>query len=315
MPDIQTMADRVVRTIEGQRWLDQPGYKLERVLAEGFNLLGARGRALQNALHGTWLGHPLHPVLTDIPLGAWTVALVLDCIDALSTRPEGCKQGAQAAVGIGIIGALGAALTGLTDWQYTHDTARRAGVVHGAVNTAALGAYLMSWRDRRDGRMTRARNVGLVGYLLVASAGYLGGELVFCHRIGVDQSEPSLEPRQFQPVLATSDLEPDTPHRVEHAGVAVVLIRRGERIFAIGDHCPHLAAPMSQGWLYRGELVCPWHGSRFDLNTGAPANGPATAPLACYETRVKDGRIEIRRRPPVPAPTPSAKFATAVVSR
>ena len=315
VPSIRTMADRAVTAIEGQRWLDEPGYKLERLLARGFNLVGARGRSLQNVLHGTWLGHPIHPALTDIPLGAWGGALVLDCVDAVSTRPDGFRQAAHVAVGIGIVGGLGAGLTGVTDWQYTHDTARRAGLMHGVLNTAALGLYVMSWRDRRDGRFRRARILGALGYTLVASAGYLGGELVFRHRIGVDQSEPSMQPREFVPVLATADLEPDTPHRVEHSGVAVVLIRRGERIFAVGEHCSHLAAPMSQGWLYRGELVCPWHGSHFDLDTGAPANGPATAPLACYETREADGQIEIRRRPPVPAPSRETRFATAVVSR
>jgi nitrite reductase/ring-hydroxylating ferredoxin subunit/uncharacterized membrane protein len=315
VPSIRTTANRAITTIEGRRWLDKPGYTLEHLLAQGFNLLGARGRALQNVLHGNWLGHPIHPALTDIPLGAWTAAVILDGIDAAVTKPAGFRQAAQAAVGIGIVGGLGAAVTGATDWQYTHDTARRVGLVHGVVNTAALGAYSMSWRDRRDGRFGRARALGVVGYVLAVSAGHLGGELVFRHRIGVDRSEPSLEPREFVPVIAASALEPDTPHRIDHAGVKVVLIRRGERIFAVGEQCSHLSAPMSQGWLYRGELVCPWHGSHFDMDSGAPANGPATAPLACYETREAGGQIEIRRRPPVSAPTRGPRFATAVVSR
>lgn len=315
MDRIRTIADRAIRTVEGQRWLDQPGYRLEHTLALGFNLLGTRGRRLQNLLHGTWLGHPIHPALTDVPLGAWTAALVLDGIDAVSSRPDGFRQAAHLAVGVGIVGGLGAAVTGLTDWQYTHDTTRRAGLVHGVLNSAALGVYLVSWRDRHHGRLSRARTTGILGYCLVAAGSYLGGHLVFHHRIGVDQSEPGLQPRQFVAVLAAADLDPDTPRRVEHSGVAVVLVRRGEEIFAVGDQCSHLAARMSQGWLYRGDLVCPWHGSHFDLETGAPANGPATAPLACYETRVRDGQIEIRRLPPVPTRTRGAKFATAVVSR
>ena len=155
----------------------------------------------------------------------------------------------------------------------------------------------------------------MLGYALATTAAYLGGDLVLRHRIGVDRSEISLEPREFVPVLASADLSPDEPRRVRHDGVEVVLIRRGEKVYAVGEQCSHLSAPMSEGWLYRGDLVCPWHGSHFDLETGAPVNGPATAPLACYETRIQDGVVEIRRRPHVQTDSAGTKYATAVVSR
>ncbi len=315
MLGIRTTADRAVHAVEGQRWLDQPGYRLERMMALGFNLLGERGRRLQSALHGTWLGHPIHPALTDVPLGAWTAGLVLDGVDMIAPRSGGLGRAAQIANGVGILGGFGAAATGAADWQYTHDTARRVGLAHGVINSSALGLYLVSWLARRRGKSALGRGAGVLGYALATTAAYLGGDLVLRHRIGVDRSEISLEPREFVPVLASADLSPDEPRRVRHDGVEVVLIRRGEKVYAVGEQCPHLSAPMSEGWLYRGDLVCPWHGSHFDLETGAPVNGPATAPLACYETRIQDGVVEIRRRPHVQTDSAETKYATAVVSR
>lgn len=269
---------------------------------------------MQSLLHGTWLGHPIHPALTDVPVGAWTAALVLDGIDTIAPR-RGLGRASNIAVEVGILGGLGAAVAGATDWQYTHDTARRVGLVHGLLNASALGLYIASWRYRRKGQAGRGRGSALLGYLLTSSAGFLGGNLVYHHRIGVDRSETSLEPREFTAVLASDDLKSDEPRRILHNGVAVVLIRHGEEIYAVGERCSHLCAPMSEGWLYRGDLVCPWHGSRFELKSGAPVNGPATASLARYETRVRDGLVEIRRRPHVGAEASEIEYATSVVSR
>lgn len=164
---------------------------------------------------------------------------------------------------MGLVGGVGSALTGLTDWQHTHDNARRLGIAHGALNAAALGLYTRSWLDRRRGRPGRARLAGAVGYGLVLASGYLGGDLVFRHRVGVDHADPDrLEPRDFVPVLPETELYDGIPRRVQGAGAAMVLIRHNGSIHAVGEHCPHLGAPLSQGWLYRDQLVCPWHGSR-----------------------------------------------------
>ncbi|SDY25747.1 Ferredoxin subunit of nitrite reductase or a ring-hydroxylating dioxygenase [Modestobacter sp. DSM 44400] len=309
MRDVKTIADAVVDAIEGQRWLDAPGYKLEHGLALAFTTLGARGRGLQDVLHGTPLGHPLHPTLTDVPLGAWTAALILDALDVLSPRPEGWRQAAQLAVGVGVMGGMGAALTGLTDWQYTHDKARRSGLVHGLLNSAALGLNVLSWRARGHGEHARARRASALGYCLVLAGGYLGGKLVFRHRIGVDHSQQAPSPHGFIAVLPEADLAEDTPHEVHYAGATVVLTRHDGHIAAVGGLCSHLGAPMSQGWLYRGQLVCPWHGSRFDPRTGCAVTGPATAPLTRYEIRAAAGQIELR--PAAPSSTPGQPTSPA----
>lgn len=297
-PAVRRVAERYAQVVERQEWLNKPGYKLEHGMAFVFGLAGARARPLQDLLHGVWLGHPLHPVITDIPVGAWTAALVLDTVDMIAPRPAGFRQAAQMSVGLGVVGGIGGALTGLTDWQHTHDDARRAGMLHGALNTVALSLYGLSWRDRRRGRHGRSRITSTLGYGLTIASSYLGGRLVFRHRVGVDHVDGRLTPREFVPVLTETELAEDSPTAVDCSGVPVVLIRHEGRISALGGQCPHLGAPMAEGWLYRDQFVCPWHGSRFDLQTGAATSGPATSPLSSFQTRLRDGQIEIRRIPP-----------------
>lgn len=300
-PMVRRGAERAVHLIECQEWLDTPGYKIEHGLAFAFALSGRRARRLQDLLQGVWLGHPLHPVVVGVPMGAWTVAFVLDAVDAVVPRADGFRQAAQLSVGLGLLGGIGAALAGLADWQHTHDSARRAGLVHGVLNTVALTLHGSSWLDRRRGEHGRAKAASTLGYGLAIASSYLGGTLVFRHRVGVDHSDGRLMPRVFVPVLAEPALPEDTPTAVDCSGVPVVLIRHQGRISALGGACSHLAAPMAEGWLYRGCLVCPWHGSRFDLQTGAAVRGPATSPLTYFQTQVREGQIEVCHVPPARA--------------
>ncbi|MBX6383799.1 MAG: Rieske 2Fe-2S domain-containing protein [Microbispora sp.] len=284
----QRVLDRLLNAIEGDDRLDRPGHRLEQGLAFAQNLLGVtRGRA-RGFLHGVWLGHPFHPLLTDIPIGAWTTALVLDL--------RGHERTARAAVGLGLAGALAAAVTGLNDWQYTHDDARRVGLVHGTLNTIALGLYGWSWWQRGRGRHGRGRIAALLGYPVIAISGYLGGTLTYRHRIGADQTDRRLDPRRFTRVLPERDLPEGRPHRARAGDVDVALVRSDGRVHALVDACPHLRGPLSRGWLRDGAIVCPWHGSAFELRTGESLNGPAVHPAQCLQTRVRDGWIEVRPR-------------------
>ncbi len=221
----------------------------------------------------------MHPLLVHMPIGAWTTAAVLDEIDARracgSGRP-GFGDAVQTAVGLGVAGGAVAAVAGLADWQYTHDNARRVGLVHGALNAVALGVYGWSWWERRHGRPRRAQRAGRLGYPIVLVSQYLGGTLVYRHNVGTDHSDKQLDPRQFVPVLALEQLAEDTPYLVRVDDVDVVLVRVDGRVHALGERCAHLGGPMDQGWVYQGTLVCPWHGSRFDLATGEDRKGPAT---------------------------------------
>jgi nitrite reductase/ring-hydroxylating ferredoxin subunit/uncharacterized membrane protein len=303
---LSELAGRAVTAVESQRWLDKPSYKLENGLALVSTLLGDLGRPALNLLHGTWLGHPLHPVLTDIPVGAWTTALVLDVADAASGEEAGYRPAARASVGLGLAGAAAAALAGLADWQYTQDNARRVGLAHAGLNVAATGCYTLSWVYRGRGRRKRGRTASTIGYGLMAAAAYLGGDLVSRHRVGVDHADRRLIPREFVAVLADGELRERQPVRVDAAGRSVLLVRSGGTIHALGEECAHLGGPLSEGWLRGDTVVCPWHGSAYELATGQVRSGPATCPLPTLETRVVDGRIWVRCRPPSPGAPPGS---------
>src|SRR5947207_10836407 len=126
------MSEEPVEFLEQQEWLAPVEEGVQKAVAETFEAAGGAGRAARNFLHGTWLGHPLHPVLTDLPIGAWTAAAVLDGYE-LATGDKTFAPGADVAVGVGLIGAAGAAITGLNDWNATSDKPQRVGALHALV--------------------------------------------------------------------------------------------------------------------------------------------------------------------------------------
>lgn len=286
-------AGLVVRTTLGrQAWLDRPSYRLEHALTFLFAAAGRYRDRVGNALHGTWLGHPLHPALTSVPTGAVATTLVMDAASVLPGSAARLRDGARFALGVALVGSVGAAATGATDWQHTHEESRRIGLVHGALNAIATGLYAASWRDRRRGRHRRAMASSALGYGLTLGSGYLGGALVFGSGIGVDRSGARLAGDRWTPVLAATALD-GQPQRVAVDGVGVVLYRNDGQVVAVGEYCPHLGAPMSDGWIDRGRIVCPWHGSRFACQSGEVLRGPATAALPHYPVRIRDGLVEV----------------------
>lgn len=267
--------------------------ELQGAVGKAFEASGAPGQKLKNFLHGTWFGHPLHPALTDVPIGAWTVALVFDAIDAARGR-EDLAPGADAAIGIGLVGAAGAAVTGIADWQGSGQQAPRTGMLHGLLNVGATGLYAASLIARKRGNRNTGLALSLVGYAVVSASAYLGGELVSGERIGVDHATREELPGDWTAVLPASDLPENTPTRVEAGKVGVLLVRKGDEIFALGEVCSHLAGPLAEGELQDCSIICPWHGSRFDLRDGKVLDGPATFPQPRFETRIQDGQIEVR---------------------
>jgi nitrite reductase/ring-hydroxylating ferredoxin subunit/uncharacterized membrane protein len=285
--------DRAIQVIDRQRWLEPLADRLQSTLNDTFAAAGPAGQEVADALHGRWLGHPLHPVLTDIPIGCWTMAAVLDGLEEMSGN-RGLGRGADAAIGLGILGAVGAAITGLTDWRHTDGRARRIGMAHGLLNTGALALYTTSMLLRRVQARRAGRGVAALGFVVANAAAYLGGHLVFGEQIGVDHTATQEPPDQFVRVLSESELPEQELRRAMADGMPVLLLRRGEAIYAIAETCSHLGGPLVEGKLEDLSVVCPWHGSRFALDSGQVLNGPSTFPQPCFETRVKDGYIEVR---------------------
>lgn len=179
--------DPVARLAERQSWIT-PKAELaaQRTIAETLESLG--GRELRKVLHGTWLHEPIHAVLVTVPLGAWTCTVAFDAIAAISDS-SGMDGAADATLILGLLGATGAAITGMNDWAEVKEAApRRIGAVHALLNVAATGLFVASLvaRKRRGSRPT-GRALAALGYLLGSVSAHLGGNMVYEHGVGVSE--------------------------------------------------------------------------------------------------------------------------------
>jgi nitrite reductase/ring-hydroxylating ferredoxin subunit/uncharacterized membrane protein len=237
----------------------------------------------------------LHPVLTDVPVGSWTAALVFDGLDA-ATDSRAARNAADASLVMGILGALGAAVTGLSDWRYLSGGSRRMGMAHGLLNTVGLVLSIASLVLRAVGRRNAGRLAFLAGYSVSGMAAHLGGELSYGYGLRVNRNvfQPA-GPDEFRAVLDEAELSGSGLRRVELDGAGVLLSRGGSgEICAISATCSHFGGPLEQGDREGDTVVCPWHKSRFDLCSGEAIDGPAVFPQSRYEARVRDGRIEVK---------------------
>jgi len=286
-------SEALINAIERQDFLEQAGDAIQPAVSNAFKAAGPAGREVKNFLHGTWLGHPLHPVLTDVPIGAWTAALALDAMESISGRKE-LGAGADVAIAVGLLGAAGSAVTGLTDWSETYGRARKVGLLHGLLNAGATVLYTTSLVMRRRKKRSAGMGLAMLGYAVSSAAAYLGGHLVYGEQVGVDHTAAQEMPKEFVAVLPEGELGEGEMKKVEAGGVPVLLVRRNGEIHAIAHTCSHMGGPLSEGKL-EGEVVqCPWHGSRFNVRDGSVVDGPATFPQPCFEARVRDGQIEVR---------------------
>lgn len=286
------MAQADLATITNQPWLDDLAKPLSEAVRGAFEAGGEAGRVAKDALHGVWLGHPLHPVLTDVPLGAWTTAIALDAGEAV-TGDHGYGRAADFALGLGLVAAVGAAITGLTDWSETSGRSRREGLLHGLLNITATTCVATSYALRRSGSRSAGHITALAGYGIALAAAYLGGDLVYKERIGVTHAAVA-EPEEFTPVLQSDDLPDNSMRKAVIEDASFLLVRQHQRVCALAHPCAHLGGPLSEGTLKDGSVVCPWHGSEFALDDGRVLRGPATQAQPCFTVREQGGQIELR---------------------
>jgi nitrite reductase/ring-hydroxylating ferredoxin subunit/uncharacterized membrane protein/hemerythrin superfamily protein len=328
-PSFAKAANAGIGRLEAAAALDAPSHAIETAMARPAQIAGRPAGKIGDALHGTRYGHPVHPMgMVTIPIGTWTLAFGLDLLAVLGVRTGGAARAADIALKAGAAGAVAAAATGLADWQHTNGRNRRIGLVHAVTNGTALALNLASIGLRGRGRLREGRLASAAGWACMLVGGYLGGHMVYRRRIGVDHADRSPEPRDFMPVLALAELEENRPRRVDvrdentRQDIGIVLVRRGGRVHALGARCSHLGGPLDQGWVLGDTLVCPWHGSRYDLETGWPESGPSTCPQPRYEVRLRDGIVEIRREQEpgdevvtAPAPAPVPEVASSGTTR
>lgn len=266
--------------------LDAPAKRLAKVARSALP-----GGPVKDVLSGTFLGHPLHPLLTDLPIGSWTSALMLDWVGGPDSR-----TGARRLIAAGILAAIPTAAAGYSDWADTEvssPTVRRTGIVHAAANVTALGFFTASYLARRRGRGGRA--LALTGAGALAAGGHLGGHLSFAEGVGVNQTAFEDGPGDWTPTVTEGELAAGRPVCARAGDVNVLIVRDGDGIHALDDRCTHRGGPLHEGEVADGCVTCPWHGSRFRLTDGSVERGPASSPQPLYETRVSDGRVEVRR--------------------
>jgi nitrite reductase/ring-hydroxylating ferredoxin subunit/uncharacterized membrane protein len=280
---------KALAVLTEQPALDRVAGPLSKAVHEAFEAAGPAGREIKNALHGVWLGHPLHPVFTDVPIGAWTTALALD---AAANGDRGMKRAATFAMGVGLAGAAGAAVTGLTDWSETDGEPRRAGLVHGLLNVAATTLFATAYVLRRNNSHARGTKYAWAGYAIALGAAYLGGDLVFGQRIGVTHADVD-PPKEFTPVMKSGALAENGMACARAGDANVLLVRQHGEVCALAHSCSHLGGPLSEGTLKDGSVVCPWHESEFALSDGHVLNGPATQNQPSFRVRERDGHVEV----------------------
>ena len=277
---------RLTGVFEDAPWLESTSETLMRWLQP---LLSAPGAdRVKDVLHGRWLGHALHPVLTDAPIGFWMGSAVLDVV--------GEDFAAGVLSGAGSASAVATALTGLADWTVTDGRERRLALLHGLVNVAGLGLHLASLGARIRGRRRTAQTLGLAGFGVSAAAAYVGGELVFARGLMVNHDAWIAGPTEWTAVLPSVQLAEGATRRVDVRGHSVLVYRERGHVYAMEDACAHAGGPLSEGEVRDGIVTCPWHGSQFRLTDGAVLRGPATFPQLQLQARERQGEIEIRGR-------------------
>lgn len=289
-------SDGIGSVLAHQEWLEPVEKGLQDTLHHAFASGGPHGQRAKNFLNGTWIGEPLHVIVKDIPLGAWTMGLIFDLLELISDRDE-FAVAADSAVLVGLIGAVGAAITGLTDWQDVDPPARRVGLVHGLLNVGGVALFGASLVLRKKKSRVAGRSLAALGYAVATFAAHLGGKLVYEHHVGVDHAPAQKVPVEFVTVLGESELSEGQSKRIKHEGIPILLVRRNDRISALAETCSHLGGPLSEGKCDETSVTCPWHGSRFALKDGRVLDGPAVHPQPCFEFRILNGKIQIRSSP------------------
>jgi nitrite reductase/ring-hydroxylating ferredoxin subunit len=256
-----------------------------------------RPQGLKDLLHGTWLGHPLHPVLVQVPVGSWLSAGLLDTVPRF--RPA-----ATLLIGTGVAAAVPAALSGAADWQQQEVGVRRLGAIHALANTAALGLYTGSLIARGKGRDGLGLVLSYSALGLATGSAAVGGHMSYAQSSGVSHATTAARAltKDWMDLGPLDDLPEGRPAlrtgKGSSVAVPLAVVRRGARVDVFVGACSHLSGPLHEGSVEdvsgNACLVCPWHGSAFDLDSGTARRGPAANGQEKLEVRMEAGRVMAR---------------------
>ncbi|KNH16760.1 (2Fe-2S)-binding protein [Arthrobacter sp. ZBG10] len=286
----------LVARLEDAAWLDPVSKKVRKVVKTVI-----RPRWARDVLHGVPVGHPVHPLAVQVPMGAWISAAVLDAL-------PGNERASAVLVGVGALSAVPAAVAGFTDWSELHPQQQRVGLVHAAANIAATTIYAASLVQRARGRQGSGKALAYLGLGTISAGGFLGGHLTYRQAAGVNHSEeiPHRFPQGWHKLAPLADLPDGKLTKRDVAGIPLLVHREGNRINVLSDVCSHLSGPLHEGKLKAAAeipggtagdnqpcVVCPWHKSTFALRTGEVLSGPATARQPLFSSRITDGLVEV----------------------
>jgi nitrite reductase/ring-hydroxylating ferredoxin subunit/uncharacterized membrane protein len=287
------MNREVDRLLAGMPALKEGGLRFARAIHQAILDGGLPLRRLADLLHGTWLGHPLHPVLTDVVIGSWVMGSFLDLL-ASGGKSRRLEQAADRLIEAGVVTAVPTALAGLTDYSAAPRGAMASGAAHGLLNVSALLMYLLSIGARRGGRRSQGLLFSALGLAIASLSAYLGGHLVFAQRVGTNHNEGAKGPDKWTPVLDAAELAEGQPRCVEVEGTPVMLYRQKNRVYAIGAVCAHAGGPLHEGKIDGLTVQCPWHDSVYDLRDGSVVHGPSTYQVPHFQAQIRDGQVRLR---------------------
>jgi nitrite reductase/ring-hydroxylating ferredoxin subunit/uncharacterized membrane protein len=282
------MAHLFARLVAAQdRWAKPFGDFNHRWLTALFGPI----RPLKDFLNGTWLGHPLHAVLTDAPIGIFTAVILLDVLNQ--------RIAADVTLVLGVLAMAAAAAAGLADYTDTDEAPRTRATLHATLTGVALFVYLASLAVRASGPADRTIPIALsiVGFIIVSAGAYVGGEVAYVFGNMINRHAWRGAGKKWLPLQMPADAElPEgTPTKAKLGINNLVLVRQGETIFALHDQCAHAGGPLSEGSIVDGCIECPWHGSRYQLADGRLRRGPSVYDQPTYEVRRSEAGWEARR--------------------
>jgi nitrite reductase/ring-hydroxylating ferredoxin subunit len=281
------MVRQILKRLEQAKSLDTVSDRLQKTVMDLI-----RPQGLRDLLHGTWLGHPLHPVLVQVPVGAFLSAAVMDLV-------PGGRKAATTLIGVGVASAPPAFAAGWTDWSEMTKDRRRVGLVHASTNAVAIGLYIGSLAARLSGNTARGKALAFAGLSMAGAGAYLGGHIAYAQGGGMNHAAPDLNriPEEWQAVGALAELPEGKPAVRKIDDVPILLYRTGDRVTAMIERCSHETGPLGEGEVVGSGseacVVCPWHGSTFRLADGVVVHGPAANDQPVLRVRVTDGLVEV----------------------
>ena len=257
--------------------------------------LGRPGKLLQDFLNGSWLGHSLHPVVVDVVVGGATAALLLQVLTWFGVAD--LRVALLWVLGLTWLAGLSAIVSGLTDFKDTATGDERAVVgLHGLVNIVATVILIVAFLAILAGGEGIGGWLILVGYVVLSVGAFIGGHVVFKYgyMVNFNAFAGGKKAKEFTAVLQAADLPEATPTKAMLGTTGLVIVRRGDLVWALKETCSHAGGPLAQGTLAGDTIVCPWHSSAFRLSDGAVRHGPATARQVAYRARITGDQIEVQ---------------------